>query len=130
MVNKDTVTKQENKLQSLSKEIKTTDDSIQTEQLLNLQLSNDHNTLMTDLSHILNQRNRLLIECEGLKNTVQLLQNQYKDSSEIIEEEQAIKEEIQQQLQDITIEIEKMKEDYTHLQQDYSKSRLRLRNIQ
>lgn len=130
MVNKDTVTKQENKLQSLSKEIKTTDDSIQTEQLLNLQLSNDHNTLMTDLSHILNQRNRLLIECEGLKNTVQLLQNQYKESSEIIEEEQAIKEEIQQQLQDITIEIEKLKEDYIHLQQDYSKSRLRLRNIQ
>ena len=94
MVNKDTVNKQENKLQNLSKEIKTTDDSIQTEQLLNLQLSNDHNTLMTDLSHILNQRNRLLIECEGLKNTVQLLQNQYKESSEIIEEEQAIKEEI------------------------------------
>lgn len=130
MVNKDTVNKQENKLQNLSKEIKTTDDSIQTEQLLNLQLSNDHNTLMTDLSHILNQRNRLLIECEGLKNTVQLLQNQYKESSEIIEEEQTIKEEIQQQLQDITIGIEKIKEDYTHLQHDYSKSRLRLRNIQ
>lgn len=46
MVNKDTVTKQQEQMKNLSAEIKNTEDGFQEEQLLNLQLSNEHNTVM------------------------------------------------------------------------------------
>ena len=47
MVNKDTVTKQEEKLQTMTEEMKTTDADYQDEQLLNMQLNCEHNSLMT-----------------------------------------------------------------------------------
>lgn len=88
MVNKDTVTKQEEKLQSMTEEIKSTDADYQDEQLLNLQLSCEHNTLMTNLSHVLNQRNSLLLECEGLKDTITILTTQMEEISHQVELEQ------------------------------------------
>ena len=59
-MNKDTVRKQEEQLDTMAREVETTDGEYQEEQLLNLQLSNEHNTLITNLSHVLNQRNSLL----------------------------------------------------------------------
>ena len=76
MVNKDTVRKQEEQLDTMAREVETTDGEYQEEQLLNLQLSNEHNTLITNLSHVLNQRNSLLLECEGLKDTISILNAQ------------------------------------------------------
>ena len=64
MVNKDTVTKQEEKLQTMTEEMKTTDADYQDEQLLNMQLNCEHNSLMTNLSHVLNQRNSLHLTCK------------------------------------------------------------------
>ena len=99
LVNKDTVQKQEKKMQDLENDMKSTDELIQTEQLLNLQLSSDYNKLLTDLSHILNQRNSLLLECEGLKTTVSLLQSQCDDLSKDIGITQQTGENLSQQLQ-------------------------------
>lgn len=99
LVNKDTVQKQEKKMQDLENDMKSTDELIQTEQLLNLQLSSDYNKLLTDLSHILNQRNSLLLECEGLKTTVSLLQSQYDSLSKDISITQQTGENLSQQLQ-------------------------------
>ena len=87
MVNKDMMAKQEEKMQDLSNEIKITDESIQSEQLLNLELCNEYNALMTNLSHIINQRNSLLIECEGLKNTVLMLHAELQDIIHAVDEE-------------------------------------------
>ena len=88
MVNKDTVTKQEEKLQMMTEEMKTTDADYQDEQLLNMQLSCEHNALMTNLSHVLNQRNSLLLECEGLKDTITILTSQMEEISHQVELEQ------------------------------------------
>ena len=104
MVNKDTVTKQQEQMKNLSAEIKNTEDGFQEEQLLNLQLSNEHNTVMTDLSHILNKRNSLLLECEGLKNTVAILYEQLAQAHRHVEEQQQESQSIAEQLQ----EVEKM----------------------
>lgn len=112
MVNKDTVSKQEDKLQKLKTEVQTTDESIQTEQLLNLQLSTEHNTIMTDLSHILNQRNSLLLECEGLKDTIVLLHNHFQETAELVKQDQLRKETLKQQLDDIEKKITSWKQDY------------------
>ena len=95
MVNKDTVTKQQEQMKNLSAEIKNT------EQLLNLQLSNEHNTVMTDLSHILNKRNSLLLECEGLKNTVAILYEQLAQAHHHVEEQQQESQGIAEQLQEV-----------------------------
>ena len=88
MVNKDTVTKQEEKLQTMTEEMKTTDADYQDEQLLNMQLNCEHNSLMTNLSHVLNQRNSLLLECEGLKDTITILTSQMDEISHQVELEQ------------------------------------------
>ena len=88
MVNKDTVTKQEEKLQTMTEEMKTTDADYQDEQLLNMQLNCEHNSLMTNLSHVLNQRNSLLLECEGLKDTITILTSQMEEISHQVELEQ------------------------------------------
>ena len=101
MVNKDTVTKQQEQMKNLSAEIKNTEDGFQEEQLLNLQLSNEHNTVMTDLSHILNKRNSLLLECEGLKNTGAILYEQLAQAHHHVEEQQQESQGIAEQLQEV-----------------------------
>ncbi len=103
MVNKDTVVKQQNQMKSLSTELKTTEEEFQSQQLLNLQLSNEHNTVMTDLSHILNKRNSILLECEGLKNTVTILYEQLRQAHALVDEERQEKASIAEQL----LEVEK-----------------------
>lgn len=122
MINKDTVTKQEEKLQNLTKEVNGTDESIQTEQLLNLQLSSEYNTIMTDLSHILNQRNSLLIECEGLKDTIILLNNQLQEIKNAVEEEQSHKKNLQEQLQEVELKLSSWKEEYAKVSSQYQES--------
>ena len=99
MLNKDTASKQQEKLNNLKKEIDLTDESIQTEQLLNLQLSNEYNRLLTNLSHILNQRNSLLLECEGLRNTVSLLNTQYQEIANSVDTTHRQKAHFDEQLQ-------------------------------
>ena len=103
MVSKDTVVKQQNQMKSLSTELKTTEEEFQSQQLLNLQLSNEHNTVMTDLSHILNKRNSILLECEGLKNTVTILYEQLRQAHALVDEERQEKASIAEQL----LEVEK-----------------------
>ena len=101
MINKDTATKQQQKLNDLKNEINSTEESIQTEQLLNLQLSNEYNRLLTDLSHILNQRNSLLLECKGLRNTVSLLNSQYQEIAQSVNNIHLQKTQFDEQLKDI-----------------------------
>lgn len=122
MISKDTVAKQEEKLQNLTKEVNETDESIQTEQLLNLQLSSEYNTIMTDLSHILNQRNSLLIECEGLKDTVILLNNQLQEIKNAVEEEQSHKNNLQEQLQEVEHKQSSWKDEYQKVSLQYQES--------
>lgn len=98
MINKDSVSKQEAKLQSMAEEIQVTDTELQDEQLLNLQLSSEYNALMTNLSHILNERNRILLECEGLKDTVSILFTQVNDMAELITKEQSRRDSIRTDL--------------------------------
>lgn len=104
MVNKDTVIKQQEQMETLSVEIKNTEDGFQEEQMVNVQLTNEHNRLMTDLSHVLNKRNSLLLECEGLKNTVTILYEQLAQAHHHVEEEQQESQSLAEQLQ----EVEKM----------------------
>lgn len=122
MISKDTVAKQEEKLQNLTKEVNETDESIHTEQLLNLQLSSEYNTIMTDLSHILNQRNSLLIECEGLKDTVILLNNQLQEIKKVVEEEQSHKNNLQEQLQEVEHKLSSWKDEYQKVSLQYQES--------
>lgn len=122
MISKDTVAKQEEKLHNLTKEVNETDESIQTEQLLNLQLSSEYNTIMTDLSHILNQRNSLLIECEGLKDTVILLNNQLQEIKNAVEEEQSHKNNLQKQLQEVEHKQSSWKDEYQKVSLQYQES--------
>ena len=101
MVNKDTVMKQEEQLETMAREVETTDGEFQEEQLLNLQLSNEHNTLITNLSHILNQRNSLLLECEGLKDTISILNAQIQSVAADASAEQSLRDKIRSQLSQI-----------------------------
>ena len=89
MISRDSVSKQESRLQTMAEEVKSADEELQDVQVLNLQLSSEHNTLMTNLSHILNERNRILLECEGLKDSVSLLLSQVSDMTEAVQKEQA-----------------------------------------
>lgn len=41
-----------------------------------MQLCTDNRVLITNLSHVLNERSRLLIECEGLQNSTYIIQQQ------------------------------------------------------
>lgn len=68
--------KQEEQAQSLTNEIQSADEDLHAQKVLNMQLYNDNNALITNLSRILNERNRLLIECEGLQNTTLIIQQQ------------------------------------------------------
>lgn len=89
MISRDSVSKQESRLQTMAEEVKSADEELQDVQVLNLQLSSEHNTLMTNLSHILNERNRILLECEGLKDSVALLLCQVSEMTEAVQNEQA-----------------------------------------
>ena len=121
MVNQDTVSKQEEKLQTVMEDIRTTDEDYQTEQVLNLQLSNEHNTLMTDLSHILNQRNSLLLECEGLRDTVSILHQQIQEVTAAVQSKQHQREEISGELRTIEEELSSWKETSVVLTQQLEK---------
>ena len=106
MVSRDSVSKQESRLQTMAEEVKSTDEELQDVQVLNLQLSSEHNTLMTNLSHILNERNRILLECEGLKDSVSLLLCQVNDMTEDIQKEQARRNHLRNELAALQEQLE------------------------
>lgn len=76
IIKQDSVAKQEEQAQSLTSEIQSTDNDLHTQKVLNMQLCTDNRVLITNLSHILNERSRLLIECEGLQNSTYIIQQQ------------------------------------------------------
>lgn len=120
MVNKDTVMKQEEQLGAMAKEVETTDGEYQEEQLLNLQLSNEHNTLITNLSHILNQRNSLLLECEGLKDTISILNTQIQSVASDANTEQSLRDEIRSQLSQIQERWESWTQSFQSMERECS----------
>ena len=101
MVNQDTVSKQEEQLKLLKNDIHSTNDDLHAEEVLNLQLSNENNTLITKLSHILTERNQLLLECESLRNTMVITQQQLEEGIQITTAEQSECDELHQHLQEI-----------------------------
>lgn len=123
MVNKDTVMKQEEQLETMAREVETTDGEYQEEQLLNLQLSNEHNTLITNLSHILNQRNSLLLECEGLKDTISILNGQIQSVTADASTEQSLRDEIRSQLNQIQERWESWSQSFQSMERECSERR-------
>ena len=101
MVNQDTVSKHEEQLKLLKNDIHSTNDDLHAEEVLNLQLCNENNTLITNLSHILNERNQLLLECESLRNTMIITQQQLEEGLQITTSEQRECDELHQSLQEI-----------------------------
>ena len=123
MVNKYTVMKQEEQLETMAREVETTDGEYQEEQLLNLQLSNEHNTLITNLSHILNQRNSLLLECEGLKDTISILNVQIQSVTADASTEQSLRDEIRSQLNQIQERWESWSQSFQSMERECSERR-------
>lgn len=123
MVNKDTVMKQEEQLETMAREVETTDGEYQEQQLLNLQLSNEHNTLITNLSHILNQRNSLLLECEGLKDTISILNGQIQSVTADASTEQSLRDEIRSQLNQIQERWESWSQSFQSMERECSERR-------
>ena len=101
MVNQDTVAKQEEQAQTLTNEIQSTDEDLHSQKVLNMQLYNDNHALITNLSHILNERNRLLLECEGLQNSTLIIQQQLTQVEGQVSAEQEQYEQICQQLKQL-----------------------------
>ena len=100
-MNQDTVAKQEEQAQSLTNEIQSADEDLHAQKVLNMQLYNDNNALITNLSHILNERNRLLIECEGLQNTTLIIQQQLAEIEGQVSAEQEQYDSICSQLKEL-----------------------------
>ena len=123
MVNKDTVRKQEEQLDTMAREVEITDGEYQEEQLLNLQLSNEHNTLITNLSHVLNQRNSLLLECEGLKDTISILNAQIQSVVSSATTEQSLRDEIRSQLNQIQEQWQSWTQSFQAVEQECSQRR-------
>lgn len=123
MVNKDTVRKQEEQLDTMAREVETTDGEYQEEQLLNLQLSNEHNTLITNLSHVLNQRNSLLLECEGLKDIISILNAQIQSVVSSATTEQSLRDEIRSQLNQIQEQWQSWTQSFQAVEQECSQCR-------
>lgn len=100
-MNQDTVAKQEEQAQSLTNEIQSADEDLHAQKVLNMQLYNDNNALITNLSHILNERNLLLIECEGLQNTTLIIQQQLAEIEGQVSAEQEQYDSICSQLKEL-----------------------------